>query len=68
MNRADFHAAASAAAACGNLGSPFQSFIEIGAIENVVAGKLLLGFGKRPVGYERFPVLEANYRRSGSVL
>src|SRR6516225_7291855 len=68
VNRADFHAAGSATAACGNLGSPFQGFIEIGAVENVVAGKLLLGFGKRPVGHERFSVLEANCRRRGSVL
>src|SRR6516164_11506859 len=68
VNRADFHAAGSAAAAGGNLGSPLDGFIEVGAVENVVTGQLFFGFGKRPVGHERSPVLKANCRRSGSVL
>lgn len=52
VNRADFHAAGSATAACGNLGRPLKGLIEIGAVENVVARKLLLGFGKWPVCHE----------------
>src|SRR6202008_1475515 len=65
---ADFDASIGATAARGNLGGPFEGFVEIGAVENVVTGKLLFGFGKRPVSNKCFAVLHPNRRCRRRVL
>src|SRR5207237_9814658 len=50
-DRTHFHAAFSASAGGRNLRRPFQRFVQIGAVENVIAGELFLGLSKRPIGH-----------------
>src|SRR5438477_6204780 len=52
-----FHAALAASAVGRNLRRPFQRFVKIGAVENVIAGKLFLGLSERTVCHHCFPVL-----------
>ena len=60
VDGADFDIADGAAAGGGDAGGPLESVVEVGAIEDVVAGELLLGFGEGAVGDERFAVVDAH--------
>src|SRR5438874_13501102 len=55
-----FHAAVAASARSGDLRCPFQRFVQIRAVENVVASKLLFGFSKWPIGHHRLAVVQAH--------
>src|SRR5208337_4096043 len=57
-----FNTTGAAGASGGDLRGPFERFVQVLAIENVVSGKLLLGLRERPVGYERLAILHANGR------
>src|SRR5438309_8039774 len=52
-----FHAALAASAGGRNLRRPFQRFVQIGAVENVIAGELFLGLSERTVCHHCFSVL-----------
>ena len=43
-----------------NLRRPLNGFVQVLAIDDVIAGKLLLGLGERPVSDQRFAVLRTN--------
>src|SRR5262249_46339121 len=56
----DFHAARPAAAAGGKLGSPGDRFVDVLAIEDVVAGELLFCLRERAVHYDGLAILLAH--------
>src|SRR3954447_7157166 len=55
-NGTDLYVARSSLAGCWNLGCPVQSFVQVPAIEDVVARQLLLRFRKRTVRHQNFTV------------
>ena len=62
-DRPDLDTTGRAATFRRDLGRPGQGLVQL-AIQNVVASQLLLGLGKRTVGYDRVAVLDP-YRGSG---
>src|SRR5256885_6007819 len=57
-DRTYFHAALAASAGGGNLRCPFQRFVQIRTVENVVAGELFFGLSERPIGHHRIAVVQ----------
>src|SRR6266403_2409218 len=57
---ADFDGAFRTAAGGRNFGGPGDSLVQIGAVQHIVAGELLLGFGEGPVDRQHFTVFHAD--------
>src|SRR5882757_11030205 len=56
----DFNIAGCAAAGGGDLCGPGESFVEVFAVEDVVAGELFFGFDEGAVSDEEFAVVDAD--------
>src|SRR5438874_8361292 len=52
------HASLAASAGGRNLGCPFQRFVQVRTVENVVAGELFFGLSERAIGHHRLAVVE----------
>src|SRR5215470_6929272 len=68
VNGTNFDTAAGTPAAGRNFAGPFECFVEVRAIENVVSGELLFGFGEGTIGHHRLAVQHADRGGSGSEL